>query len=306
MRVRRLIVNADDLGLTPGVNRAIAECCRYGVVTSTTLMANGAAFADALSAVRQLASTGVGCHIGLVDGRPLLPPARIPTLIAGGAGAFYPSIASFARAAVRGRIREDHVEAEAMAQMRRLQSAGINLSHFDAHKHAHMFPAILAPLLHAARNCGIAAVRNPFEPRRPLPLSSLLGRAKLWKRWAEVKLLRAWAGQFRRAVCQAGLATTDGTVGIAVTGLLDAALFAVIIAALPDGTWELCCHPGYHDADLAAVTTRLRRSRQRERELLTSAFAREVLERHQVQLISYSDLRPNSPADADLAFSGAQ
>jgi predicted glycoside hydrolase/deacetylase ChbG (UPF0249 family) len=303
--VRRLIINADDFGLTAGVNRGIAECCRQGVVTSTTLMANGGAFADALAALRQLPpAAAIGCHVGLVDGRPLLPPAQISSLVAHGTGAFAPSIASFAWAASRERIRADHVEAEATAQMRQLQSAGVRLSHFDAHKHAHMFPAILAPLLRAARNCGISAVRNPFEPRWPLPPGRLLRRPDLWKRCAEVKLLRAWSGHFVRAVREAGLATTDGTLGIAVTGMLDSTLFAAILAALPDGTWELCCHPGYHDADLDAAATRLRQSRERERELLTSPFARDLLARHQVQLISYWDLHPQSPAGADFPSAG--
>lgn len=288
--MRRLIINADDLGLTAGVNRAIAECCQSGVVTSTTLMANGEALADAVAALRQLTpATGVGCHVGLVDGRPLLPPAEISTLMADSAS-FRPSIVSFAWAAQRGRIRADQVEAEATAQMRALQSAGVRLSHFDAHKHAHLFPAILAPLLRAARHCGIGAVRNPFEPRRPLPLACLAGRPRLWKRWAEVKLLRAWAGSFRRAVRRAGLATTDGTLGIAITGMLDPALFQTLVAALPEGTWELCCHPGYHDGALQQVRTRLRQERERERRLLTSPFAREMLDRHRVELISYREL----------------
>ena len=292
--VRRLIINADDLGLTAGVNRAILECWRNGIVTSATLMANGRAFAEAASAVREPAASralGVGCHLGVVDGRPVLPPDQVSSLLADGTGEFRRSLVPLARAASLGQLRAVEVEAEMIAQIRALQSAGVRLSHVDAHKHAHMFPALLAPMLRAARACGVGAVRNPFEPPRPLPCRMLLARPSLWKRWAEVKALRALEKSFRRAVADSGLATADGTLGIMATGLLEPELFAALLAAMPDGTWELCCHPGYDDTELAGVRTRLRQSRERERQLLTSARAREVLARHDVELINYWSLQ---------------
>lgn len=292
--MRRLIINADDLGLTAGVNRGILECWQNGIVTSATLMANGQAFASAAAAVKETtagSAFGVGCHLGVVDGEPLLPPERVPTLVADGQGSFRGSIVSLARAANLGQLRAAEVEAEMVEQIRAIQSAGVRLSHLDAHKHAHMFPAILAPMLRAARACGVGAVRNPFEPPRPLACGLLLGRPDLWKRWAEVQVLRAWAGGFRRAVRESQLATTDGTLGILATGLLDEKLFAAILAAMPEGTWELCCHPGYDDAELSGVRTRLRQSRERERQLMTSTLARDLLDRHGVELINYWKLQ---------------
>lgn len=292
--MRRLIINADDLGLTTGVNRGILECWQNGIVTSATMMANGKAFAGAAAAVRESAASGafsVGCHVGVVDGTPVLPPQQIPSLMADGKGSFRRSIVSLARAASLGQLSAVEVEAEIIAQIRAIQSAGVRISHLDAHKHAHMFPAILIPLLRAARACGVGAVRNPFEPPRPLAGGLLLGRPDLWKRWAEVKVLRAWAGGFRRAVRDSQLATVDGTLGILGTGLLDEKLLAAILAAMPEGTWELCCHPGYDDAELGRANTRLRQSRERERELMTSGLARDLLGRHGVELINYWKLQ---------------
>ncbi len=291
--MRRLIINADDLGLTAGVNRAICESWQSGIVTSATLMANGRAFAAAAATVRETAANhtfGIGCHVGLVDGKPLLPPEKVPSLLADG-GEFRASALALALAANSGKLTADEAEAEIVAQVRAIQDAGVCLSHLDAHKHAHMFPALLRPLLRAARACGVGAVRNPFEPPRPIPYGRLAGRPDLWKRWAEVKVLRLWSEGFRRAVRASGLATADGTLGIMATGLLDASLFEAIVAAMPEGTWELCCHPGYDDAELGAARTRLRQSREQELQLLTSGPARDILARHDVQLISYWELQ---------------
>jgi len=175
--VPRLIINADDLGLTPGVNRAILQAHQQGLVTSTTLMANSAAFDDAVSQVRQASGLSVGCHVMLVDGEPLSDP-RPRTLAQN--GRFREGIAGFALAAMRGRLDSDEIIAEATAQMRKVQAAGVSVSHLDTHKHTHLFPAVLKPLLAAAKACGVRAVRNPFAPVAPLALAHLVKRPRLW------------------------------------------------------------------------------------------------------------------------------
>ncbi|MCI0628704.1 MAG: ChbG/HpnK family deacetylase, partial [Acidobacteria bacterium] len=175
-------------------------------------------------------------------------------------------------------------------QMRKLQAAGIEVTHLDTHKHTHMFTAVLGPLLRAAKACGVRAVRNPFAPLAPLALAHLVKRPRLWTRYSEVRLLRRYAADFRRLVAEAGMATTDGTLGIVVTGRLDPALFEAIVGSLPEGTWEFVCHPGYVDADLNSVRTRLRASRQLELELLTSDAARKAIEARRIELMSYKQL----------------
>jgi len=294
--VRRLIVNADDFGLTSGVNRAIVEAHQRGIVTSATLMANGRAFDQAAELARTVPHLSLGCHVVLVDGEPLLSAPQVPTLLAadGQQQRFRNSIGEVAAAALRGRIDPAQVEAEATAQMRKLQSAGLALSHFDTHKHAHMFPAILRPLLRAARACGVRALRNPFAPLKPLAFAHLLRRPRLWKRYSEVTALRRLLDRFRRAVQEAQMLTTDGTFGIVATGALDHKLFDAIVGSIPEGTWEFVCHPGYNDSELDAVRTRLRQSRAQELQVLTSEAAREALQRHGVELISWKQLLASS------------
>jgi hopanoid biosynthesis associated protein HpnK len=288
-RVRRLIVNADDFGLTHGVNRAIVEAHDHGVVTSATLMANGPAFEDAIQRAKSNARMSVGCHVVLVDGLPVLGAGKTSTLSDKKAhdGRFHESLGGFVLRVAGSRIDADEIEAEATAQVRKLQSAGVTVSHLDTHKHTHIFPTVLRPLLRAARACGVGALRNPFGP---LHLSILAKRPNLWTRYSKVAILNRLGRTFQRSVADAGLLTPDGTVGIVATGALDDRLFESIVDSLPKGTWELVCHPGYNDAELGSIRTRLRESRAVELRLLTSPEAREVLVRSGVQLISYRDL----------------
>jgi chitin disaccharide deacetylase len=297
--MRRLIINADDFGFTAGVNRAIIEACSRGIVTSSTLMANGPAFVEAASLARTVPQLSIGCHVVLIDGEPVLEAQQIPTLTGrnasrrSGPPRFRDGLKAFAARALAGRLAPDQIEAEAAAQIQKIQSAGVNVSHLDTHKHTHLFPGVLRPLLRAAGACGVRAVRNPFGPGRPLKSSQLLARPGLWTRYAEVRVLRRFAGKFQEAVKREGFATPDGTLGIEVTGTLDETLFRAIALNIPEGTWEFVCHPGYNDADLRAAHTRLRESRETELRVLTLPQAREVLSHEKIELISYHQFVSN-------------
>jgi chitin disaccharide deacetylase len=295
--VRRLIVNADDFGMTAGINRGIAEAQQSGIVTSASLMANALAFDQAAAMTRSLAGSGshfsVGCHVVLLDGEPLLPAERVGSLLQPGANNgshFRVNLNDFVLASFRGKLQSDEIEAEAAAQMQCLQAAGVEPSHFDTHKHAHMFPAVLRPLLRAAQARNVPAVRNPFGQMWPLPVGDVLRQRRLWKRFAQLNTLRRFAAKFRQEVEAHGLRTTDGSLAVLVTGILDLKLFSSIVDNIPQGTWEFVCHPGYNDAELANTKTRLRESRAQELELLTSPDAREALQRRGIELITYREL----------------
>ncbi len=295
--MKRLIVNADDFGLTGGVNRAIIECHQRGIVTSTTLMATSAEFQNAVELAKRLASgaagqaLGIGCHVVLADGRPLLPASQVPSLVVRETGLFHRSIQQLAKHALTHRFRAEEIEAEATAQFRKIQAAGIRISHFDAHKHTHIFPSILRPLLRAAAVCGVPALRNPFEPIFSMPIPGLL---RIPVRYAEVLALRAFRARFHSMVAESGLRTTDGSLGLVATGTLNVAKVSALLDRLQDGTWELVCHPGYNDAQLAATDTRLRASRETEMQALTAASTRAALERNGIQLISFRELTGDS------------
>ncbi len=276
--MRRLIVNADDFGLTEGVNAAVVELNRAGALTSATLMATAGSFAEAVSDSKTLPSLGVGCHVVLVDGTPALPADKIPSLIdpsAPNSARFRSKLSGFVTDLLRGRISDSEIEAEATAQIQKLKAAGIAVTHVDTHKHTHMFPRVLRPLLRAALASGVAAIRNPFEPNWSLNATANAGHV----RKMQVRLLRSQSASFTQEVTRAGLLTTDGAIGVLATGTLDAQTIRNLLAAMPEGTWELVCHPGYNDAALQQERTRLLASREVERTALLATIPNADVER---------------------------
>jgi hopanoid biosynthesis associated protein HpnK len=279
--VSLLIVNADDFGLTSGVNRAIWELHRGGTLTSGTLMARAAATEEAIEMALTDPSLGVGCHIVLVDGDPVLTARELPTLADPHTARFHPTLAVFLRRLFSRRIRASEIEAEATAQIAQLQKRGLRLTHIDTHKHTHMFPAVLRPVLRAARAAGIHAVRNPFEPAWSLNATP----GAPWIRRTQVRLLHLLESRFRRIVAEEGFSTPDGAIGVLATGTLDAATVASLLRSLPPGTWELVTHPGYNDVDLAHARTRLLSSRETERDALVA-----LRQFPNIDLVSFANL----------------
>jgi chitin disaccharide deacetylase len=265
--VKRLIINADDFGVTPGVNRAIVELNNAGALSSATLMATSGSFAEAAHASIKQPSFGTGCHVTLVDGNPLLDADSLKRLVNGSTGQFRGTLGQFVRDLLLGAIPEAEIELEAAAQIRRLQAAGVTVTHVDTHKHAHVFPGVYRPLLRAAKSCGVRAIRNPFEPDWSLAVT----RGASGLRRLQVRMLRSMRAGFLDSVKRAGLMTTDGAIGVLATGILDAETLRAFLQAMPDGDWELCCHPGYVDTRLEGVRTRLRQSREIERSALQEA-----------------------------------
>ena len=293
MPMRRLIINSDDFGMTSGVNSAIAEAHRAGVVTSATVMANERAVDEAVVIASQHPSLDTGCHIVLVDGTPLSSDIRVPSLIGSrnGTGAhFRPGIAQLAMAAAGGKVREDEVLYEASAQIDNLQTRGLKLSHIDCHMHSHIVPVVARAVLRAARERGITAVRNPFEPAWAVAATHKSSSLRSWNRSAQVTALRALRSQFLQLVQNNGMKAPDGAIGVAATGLLDRELLARLFEAIPDGTWELVTHPGYNDRDLSQATTSLKQSRAIELELLTSPETLELFRKREIDLISFREL----------------
>jgi predicted glycoside hydrolase/deacetylase ChbG (UPF0249 family) len=288
----RLIVNADDFGLTPGINRAIAELHAGRALTSATLMANGPAFEDAVRIAHANPRLGIGAHIVLLDGTPIADPATIPTLLGADRRTLRPTLANFAAALLTGRIAEADIEREALAQIRKIQAAGIRLTHLDTHKHTHIFPRVLRPILRAAQSAGIPALRYPFEPARA---EALTRSSTPLARRLQLRALRSFEFAFRQILsAQASVRATNGTLGIAVTGTLTRVTLRNLIAAAQDApsaeTYELCCHPGYNDPDLDRIVTRLRTHRNTEREALLATLPALLAAPDAPTLISYAAL----------------
>ncbi len=279
----RLIVNADDFGLTAGVNRAVAELTGDGALRSATLMASGRQFDHAIDVARASPGLAIGCHVVFVDGTASAAPDRIPSLSDSG-GSLRNSLPAFLLDLQRGRIPEREIEEEAGAQISRLQAAGITVTHVDTHKHTHLFPRVARPLMRAAAACGVRGIRNPFEQA----WSAGLTRGAILRR-LEVTALRTFQESFHTLLRASGLRSTEGSIGVSATGSLDRPTLQRLLDHAAGGTWELVCHPGYNDAELGTIRTRLRGTRDVEREALRSLIP-EAVASGRIQLIAYSDL----------------
>jgi predicted glycoside hydrolase/deacetylase ChbG (UPF0249 family) len=267
---KQLVVNADDFGFTPDVNQGIVEAHRRGILTATTLMANGDAFDDALRLVRETPTLDIGAHLVLIGGKSLVSgdpyPATVPQLVAALAGR---------------RIRPYD---ELRAQVRRILDAGIRPTHFDTHKHTHLAPPVLDAVARLAEEFGVRWVRRPFD----FPLNAREGVPRLKRLTSDA--LGLMRRRFHRVLTSHGCRTTDHFAGFQITGRFRAAELVELMSVIPEGSTELMCHPGRCGEALRGARTRLKESRERELEALVSPEVRAALGRHNIELVNYGQL----------------
>jgi chitin disaccharide deacetylase len=290
--LRQLVVNADDLGLTPGINDGIFDAHELGILTSASIFASAPATADAIRRARVRTSLGVGAHLALVDGTPTLPARQVPTLVTGDER-FQPSWRPFIVACLQGRVALDEVERELTAQIERLVDAGVVLTHLDAHKHVHAYPPIFAIVARLAVRFGIAVVRVPYERWSS---STILGRdhtapqSTRWQAWLNAAMW-PWARRNYRVAAGLGLRVPN-FIGRIHTGVLDRAAMRRLLHNVGAGVTELMVHPGYVDAALRQMPTRLVESRLQEIALLSSMETRALLATGRIHLVRH-DLAPS-------------
>jgi len=288
--MKQLIVNADDFGLTEGVNRGIIQAFREGILTSATLMANAPAFEDAVARAKAYPELGVGCHLVLIGGRAVGLRDEIGSLV-DGRGRLPVTMAALVMKIGTWQVGVRQIAAEFLAQIWKLRAAGIEPTHYDTHKHSQCHPVVMEALAQVASRTGVLKVRRPYEAPRDIfrVAGSSSGDAPAGqKAGALAARLTAW--KFGRLIKRKGLGAPDHFFGVTATGRLDAAGIAKLLDELPDGTSELMCHPGEYDGALVATGSRLGQQRQQELNALLAPGLRNVLERRGIQLISYRDL----------------
>jgi hopanoid biosynthesis associated protein HpnK len=287
--MKSLIVNADDLGWTEGVNRGILEAFQHGIVTSASLLANGAAFAGGVEAARSAPGLAVGVHLNLSDGPPLANPQTVPTLLnKRGEFARGPERLLLRRAR-RGLLLEE-VETEWNAQIQSVRDAGIAPTHLDGHKHVHMLPGLFEIALKLAKRHGIGAIRVSLEAsslRAALASGAKQNSGVVLKQGVQARGLKLLARDAREQAARAGISTADYFCGIAQTGELTREGVEQFLKSLPAGTTELMCHPGYADAALQKTPTRLQLSRETELHILTDTGIRNLVASLGIRLIDY-------------------
>jgi chitin disaccharide deacetylase len=265
--LKLLIVNADDFGFTKGVNAGIIEAHEHGVLTATTLMANGAAFDDAVSRVPP--TLDVGCHLVLIGGHSLVNGREYPA-----------NVRQMLEAVMLGRLRPYE---EFRAQAAKIFDAGIRPTHLDTHKHTHLFPPVLDAVARIAEEFGVRWVRRPFDfPMQP-------GGLPLFQRMVNrgIGMVRK---RFHRTLAERGCRTTDHFAGFQITGRFETRDVIDLIRSLPDGSTEFMVHPGFCTDELRAARTRLKESRARELAALVAPEVKRAIEDCGVRLARYAEL----------------
>lgn len=255
--MKRLIINADDFGFTRDVNAGIVHAHREGVLTATTLMANGNAFDDAVRLAYENPALDIGCHlvlvqgISLVTGRPLpeTPLQLLRTLAAG----------------------QMDVYAELRAQIEKIQDQGIRLSHLDSHKHTHIVPSVFRAVIRLAQEFEIPYVRLPLDHTTRLAGAACQFADRYYRQFARGSKVQM----------------TDHFLGFRLTGTLTEETFAAALRLIREGTTEFMCHPGFFGVDLQNAPTRLKQARVRELEALTSPRIRAVMDEEAIHLATF-------------------
>jgi chitin disaccharide deacetylase len=288
--MKQLILNADDFGMTPGINAAIIRAHREGILTSTTLMANSPAFEDAVERARANPSLGVGIHLVLVGGGPPVAPIGDVSSLLEENGQLPRGLSTFVARVSTGRMRQEHIERELRAQIEKVRASGIEPTHLDSHKHTHAHPRVMESVARVARDSGVIRIRKPFEALRDSwnltrvegvgGVTQLMGAAA-----AQISVPR-----FATLSRQYGLKSPDRFLGLATTGQISSAVLRSMIDTVEDGTTEIMLHPGICDDDLTRTGSRLQMQRQTELQALLDPDHKRILTERGIRLISYREL----------------
>lgn len=268
--MKRVIFSADDFGIAREVNEAVERAHREGVLRSASLMVGAPAARDAAERARRLPGLAVGLHVVLVNGRPVLPPDRVPALV-DERGAFSSDLVAagfrfFFRPGARAQLA-----AEIRAQFERFAATGLTLDHADAQNHMHVHPTVFGLMLRIGREYGLRAVRIPREP------------------FGGTRTIAPWLALMRSRAKAAGVACNDYAYGVNEAGALDESRVLEILDRLPEGVTEIFFHPATAAFDGADPGTERFRWAD-ELAALTSPRVRDALARNAIESVTYGAL----------------
>lgn len=236
-------MNADDFGLSPGINRGVMESVRRGYVSSVSLCVSGRALDEALALIKENPQLDVGLHIVLVGERPVARPGEIKSLL-DNAGNFHKDALVFFRRYLLHRINAQEIEREINAQFQKARAAGINITHVDSHQHLHMLPGIMEITIRMCRRYNVPFIRTCFCP--PARHWRSAGKGKIFVQLG-LNMLSVLA---RGKILARGLHSVDFSSGALHSGALNEGLFSAFLSSLKNGVTEIICHPACAEASL--------------------------------------------------------
>ncbi len=284
MKPKRLIVNADDFGWTKGITDGIVQAHKNGLVTSTSLLANQPTSEYAIAQLRSSPELGVGIHLNLCSGIPVLPASQVPSLV-GADGRFHPA-PKIIRRLLRWAVSGEQIEAEFRAQIRWARERGVDITHADSHYHVHLYPAAVRAFQRAVVGEGIPHIRSPLI--RVSPENGLVPQCHAGPAYRRIALIAythlLHAGPLRQlgsadscVVPPAAYRANPNKIGEG---------WRLAISHLPEGCFEFSCHPGIEDGGYPDSDT-LRERRKLELQLIIDPELKYIVEKEQIQLINY-------------------
>ena len=270
---RRLIINADDFGLSHEANAAVIRAHTEGVLTTASLMVNEEGFEEAVELAREHPRLGVGLHLSLVCGRPALPQTEIPNLI--DVEGRFPDcpVSAGMRFFFDPRCRKQ-LEREVAAQFEKFRATGLTLDHVNGHLHFHLHPAVFGIVMKHARRWNVRHLRLT---RDPFWLNARLASGRWGYRVSHGMIFALLSLRARRALARAGIRHTRHVYGLLQHGLVDEAFVAGLLENLPEGDSELYSHPSLTQF-------------KHELDALLSPRVKEVIASRGIELIRYQDL----------------
>lgn len=274
--MKKLIISADDFGLTEGINKGIIRCAQDGIVTSASIMANMPAFEQAVSLSGQCSNLATGIHLNLIKGSPLQHPDGVRSLV-DNQGVFY-TLPHFTLRLLSGQIKISEAEKELKNQIEKAFKAGLTITHLDSHRHFHIYPPLLKLVIKIAREYKIQRIRCP------LGLSILPGSIKEC-------ILNTLSLNARRILDAAVVAHNDRFFELVKIESRNDHIKALttLCERLNDGVTELDTHPGFVTTELNGIEATIH-NRERQVEILTDPAIPELLKKYKIKLITYGDI----------------
>ncbi|MBL7155870.1 MAG: ChbG/HpnK family deacetylase [Candidatus Omnitrophica bacterium] len=241
---KKLVINADDFGLAPDINRGVIKCFKEGAVTDMSLLAAGASFEHAAGLAREHNINALGVHLALTCSfKPVSPEKDVPTLL--GTNSVFPkNYKTFLTKYFAGLVKGEEISREFANQIARIKKEGFKITHVDSHQHVHMVPGILKILMKLAKDENIEYVRFPFEK------IGFLKKLSAPPIWARNILLSSMCRLSKKSLDLAGIKHNNYFIGHASSHRLKERELDLIIAGLKEGLTEFACHPGYLTGDI--------------------------------------------------------
>ena len=279
--MKKMIINADDFGLTKGINKAIIECYKKGIVTSASIMANGREFEDAVELSKKNDGLDLGIHLSLIGEAPILVPEEIPSLM-GRKGFLVENSFMFFKKYIAGKIDKNQIELELRAQIGKCLNVNLKLNHINSHQHLHIIPGILDTVISLARYYGIPVIRYPYGFIAFMDFVSL----RIFSQLVLNALSLISKARFEKEC----IMRTRYMAGFIHSGRLNREILNNYIAFLPDGITEICCHPGIVDDDLKKYYSHWKYHWEQEWNLFSSDETKALFHQNKIQIISFKDL----------------